>query len=80
MFGGTYNMGYWESNNICDIILRLKKAVLRGRFILHVINIARKLIKYIGINGMSQGGTMKGVIHGDDLLYFILLDAGVWDM
>ena len=53
---------------------------MRGRFILHVINIARKLIKYIGINGMSQGGTMKGVIHCDDLLYFILLDAGVWDM
>ena len=52
---------------------------MRGRFILHVINIARKLIKYIGINGMSQDGILKGIIHGDDLLSFLLFDAGVRD-
>jgi hypothetical protein len=73
VFEGTYYKGTSSSKKLFDLTLRLRKAQTLGKLILHVIHIAGTRMKEAGIDGMSRGDMLEGMMAGIDPLSFLPL-------
>ena len=71
VFEGTYYKGYSRSPKLCDLALRLHKAALFGGVILHVIHVAGTRMKESGIDGLSRGDMLDGMLKGEEPLKFL---------
>ena len=74
IFEGCYYKGYSQSETLCALILRLHVAAQEGELNLHVIHIAGTRMKASGVDGLSQGDLVEGILKGDDPLKFIPLN------
>ena len=75
-FEGAYYKGHSPSRELNGIIFRLHKAERNGRFILHVIHISGKRMKATGVDGLSRGDLMEGMMAGEDPMSFLPFDEG----
>lgn len=73
VFESTYYKGYSNSEKLSDIILRLHKAQRSGALKLHVIHIAGTRMKEWGVDGLSRGDLLEGMMAGNDPLSYIPL-------
>ena len=63
--------GHAASEKLSDIIFRSHKAERAGDFKLRVIHVAGTRMKSWGIDGLSRGDLMEGMMAGKDPLSFI---------
>ena len=77
VFEGTYYKGYSSSPKLCDLTLRLHKAALFGGAILHVIHVAGTRMKESGIDGLSRGDMLEGMLKGEEPLQFLPINKSV---
>ena len=75
-FEFTYYKGYSSSWKLSAIILRLYQAIRDGDLILHVIHMAGTRMKAWGVEGLSRGDLLEGMISGEDPFSFIPLAEG----
>jgi hypothetical protein len=61
-FEGTYYKGHSSSEKLSDIILRLRTLQQRTGCLLHVIHIAGTRMKAAGIDGLSRGDLVEGMM------------------
>ena len=77
-FEGTFYKGHSSSKLLNEIILRLRVLQLRASCILHVIHVAGTRMKEAGIDGLSRGDFMEGMMSpGSNPL---VLDSGNRDV
>jgi hypothetical protein len=76
VFESTYYRGHSASRKLSDIILRLQLAAKEGDIILHVVHVAGTRMKEWGVDGLSRGDMLEGMMVGKDPLSFIPLDKG----
>ena len=71
----VFEMGYYKFHlllkKLCDILFRLHKAERDGGFKIHLIHVAGTRMKSWGIDGLSRGNLMEGMMAEEDLLSFI---------
>jgi len=75
-FEFTFYRGYSTSWKLSAIILRLYQAMRDGDLILHVIHVAGTRMKEWGVDGLSRGDLLEGMMSGLDPLLFIPLSEG----
>jgi hypothetical protein len=73
VFEGTYYKGMSSSKKLFDLMLRLQKAQAEGSLILHVIHIAGTRMKEAGIDGLSRGDMLEGMMVGRNPLSYLPL-------
>ena len=76
VFEGTFYKGHSNSPKLNEIILRLRIAERSSGCILHVVHVAGTRMKEAGIDGLSRGDFMEGIMAGTDPLSFIPLNEG----
>jgi hypothetical protein len=76
VFESTYYKGYSQSKKLSDIAFRLHKLQREAGLILHVIHIAGTRMKDWGVDGLSRGDLLDGMMKGKDPLSFIPLNKG----
>ena len=76
VFESTYYKGYSQSRKLSGIILRLHKLQREEGLILHVVHIAGTRMKDWGVDGLSRGDLLDGMMAGKDPLSFIPLNKG----
>jgi hypothetical protein len=62
-FEGTFYKGHSSSEKLSDIILRLRILQRRSGCIIHVIHIAGTRMKAAGIDGLSRGDLLEGMMQ-----------------
>eukprot|EP00956_Cyclotella_meneghiniana_P043382 scaffold267197_cov149-Cyclotella_meneghiniana.AAC.1 len=62
-FEGCFYKGHSVSEKLSDIILRLRLVQARSGAIMHVIHIAGTRMKWAGIDGLSRGDMLEGMMH-----------------
>ena len=62
-FEGTYYKGHSSSEKLSDIILRLRLVQQRAGCLVHVIHIAGTRMKAAGIDGLSRGDLLEGMMQ-----------------
>eukprot|EP00956_Cyclotella_meneghiniana_P033568 scaffold97112_cov54-Cyclotella_meneghiniana.AAC.1 len=65
-FEGAFYKGHSTSEKICDIILRLRLVQQRTGCVLHVTHVAGTRMKEAGIDGLSRGDLLEGMLSGGD--------------
>jgi hypothetical protein len=75
-FEGSYYKGHSTSRELSDIVFHLYRAQLAGGFILHVLHISGKRMKATGVDGLSRGDHMEGIMKGEDPMSFLLFHQG----
>ena len=75
-FEGSYYMGHLTSKELSDTVFRLYKAQQTGGFILHVLHILGKRMKATGVNGLSRGDHMEGMMASEDPMSFLPFHQG----
>ena len=65
-FQSTYYKDYSTSRKLSGIILRLYEAVKAGDLILHVIHVPDMRMKAWGVDGLSRGDLLNGMMAGQD--------------
>lgn len=65
-FEGTFYKGHSTSEKICDVILRIRLVQQRSSCILHVIHVAGTRMKEAGIDGLSRGDLMEGMLKSGE--------------
>jgi hypothetical protein len=76
VFENTYYKGHSTSRLLTGIIFRLRKAERDGGVEVHVIHVAGTRMKEMGIDGLSRGDLMDGMMGGQDPLSFFPFDEG----
>ena len=76
VFESCFYKGHSVSEKLSDIIFRLHKAQRDGGLQLHVIHVAGTRMKEWGVDGLSRGDLMEGMMAGKDALSFIPLAKG----
>ena len=74
VFEGTFFKGHSKSRKLNDVVLRLRTVERESGCILHVIHVAGTRMKMSGIDGLSRGNLLEGMMAGKDPLTFIPLD------
>ena len=74
VFEGCYYKGHSVSSKLSEIILRLRKVERDAGLILHVIHISGKRMKASGIDGLSRGDMLEGMMAGVDPLTYLPLN------
>ena len=75
VFEGTFYKGHSKSRKLNDIILRLRKGERKSEAVLHVMHISGTRMKASGINGLSLGDMMEGMLRsGDDPMTYVPLN------
>ena len=70
---GCFYRGTASSRRLFNLILRLRKAELRGGFRLHVIHVSGRRMVAQGTDGLSRGNFLEGVMAGTGMLEFVPL-------
>lgn len=65
-FEGTFYKGHSTSEKLCDVILRLRLVQQRSSCILHVTHVAGTRMKEAGIDGLSRGDLMEGMLKSGE--------------
>ena len=73
-FESTFYKGHSSSKKLNDIIFRLRMVERKYGLILHVIWIAGTRMKKAGIDGLSRGDLLEGMMAGADPLSFVPLN------
>ena len=76
VFEGTFFRGHSKSKKLNDIIFRLRMLEKETCCILHVIHIAGTRMKRAGIDGLSRGDFLEGMVAGKNPLDYIPLNEG----
>lgn len=76
VFESCFYKGYSDSPKLTDIIFDLRKAQRDGGVIVHVIHVAGKRMKEMGIDDLSRGHLMDGIIAGKHPLSFFPFNEG----
>lgn len=79
VFEGTYYKANSSGPALLDFVRRLHVAVMQGNLILHVIRIAGTRMNECGIDGLSRGDILEGMMAGVDPLLFTSLASGPLD-
>ena len=75
VFEGTFYKGHSPSQKLNSIVLRLRKVEREAGCILHVLHLAGTRMKASGIDGLSRGDMMEGMLRsGTDPMRFVPLD------
>ena len=77
VFEGTFYKGHLTSQELHKIVLGLQKKERETGFILHIIHIAGTRMKELGIDGMSRGDFLEGMMKDEDPLQYVPLNKGV---
>ena len=76
-FEGTFYKGHSTSVKLCDIILRLRQAQRKSGAVVHVVHVAGTRMKEAGIDGLSRGDLLEGMMRADgDPWEFLPLSQG----
>lgn len=76
VFESCYYKGYSDSQKLTDIIFDLRKAQRDGGVIGHVIHVSGTRMKEMGIDDLSRGKLMDGIMAGKDPVSFLPFDKG----
>ena len=76
MFEGTFYRGHLTSQELHKIVVGLQKKERETGFILHIIHIAGTRMKESGIDSLSRGDFLEGMMKGEDPLQYVPLDKG----
>ena len=77
VFESCYYKGYSKTSpELSDVILRLYKAAREGGLTLHVIWIAGTRMKEIGVDGLSRGDMLDGIMAGMDPVNLVPISQG----
>jgi hypothetical protein len=77
VFKGTFYKGHSNSRKLNGLILRVRQVERRTGCILHVIHVTRTRMKEAGIDGLSMGDLIEGVMKkGSDPMQFLPLCEG----
>jgi hypothetical protein len=70
VFEGTFYKGHSPSPKLNEIILRFRTAERQSDCIIHVLHIAGTHMKVLGIDGLSRGDIMEGMMQlGNDTAF-----------
>jgi hypothetical protein len=71
-FEGCFFKGHSTSEKLTDIILRLRQLQQRAGVQMHVIHIAGTRMKVVGIDGLSRGNLLEGMMKSGTALWSFL--------
>ena len=72
VFEGTFYRGHSDSKKLNELILRLRQVERRTGCLLHVIHVAGTRMKEAGIDGLSRGDLLEGMMRrGEDPMRFL---------
>ena len=74
VFEGTFYKGHSNSKKLNDIVLDLRMVEMRTGCIIHIIHIAGTRMKRSGMDGLSRGDLLEGMMAGINPLSFIPLE------
>ena len=74
VFESTFYKGHSTNKKLNDIVFRIRKVEKDTGCILHIVHIAGTRMKRAGIDGLSRGDFLEGVMKGDDPLGHIPLN------
>lgn len=72
----AYFKGDSSDEELFELVLRLRKIALHYGFILHVIHVAGSRMKESGVDGLSRGDLLEGVMAGNPIGKYIPLHLG----
>ena len=75
-FESTYYQGYSTPWKLSGIILQLYQVIRDGALILHVIHVVGTYTKAWGVDGLSRGGLLEGIMSGEDPRSLVPLAKG----
>jgi hypothetical protein len=75
-FEGLYYNSHSKGRELSDIVFRLYKTQQDGGFILCMLHISGKRMKATGVNSLSRGDHMEGMMAGDDPTSFLPFHLG----
>ena len=77
VFEGTFYKGHSNSRKLNGLVLRIRQVERRTGCILHVIHVAGTRMKEAGIDGLSRGDLLEGMMkQGSDPMRFVPLSEG----
>lgn len=80
VFEEIYYKADSSSPKLHELMLRLYLAEMKGKLIIHMIHIAGTRMKECGMDGMSRGIFLKGMMAGGDLLSYLPLAKGALEV
>ena len=75
----AYYGGTSSDKHLFTLTLRLRKVVMKGNLILHVIHIAGTRMIKMGIDGLSRGDNHEGVASGKNMVEFMDLHLSAFE-
>jgi hypothetical protein len=77
VFEGTFYKGHSNSRKLNDLVLRVRQVERRTGCLLHVIHVSGTRMKAAGIDGLSRGDLLEGMMkRGADPMRFVPLSQG----
>lgn len=76
VFERCYYNGTSSSPQLFETTLRLHEVEIAGNLIVHVVHVAGTRMKAAGIDGLSRGDMLEGMLLGRDPLQYVPLDKG----
>ena len=76
VFEGTFYKGHSSNKDLHEMVLDMREMERQTGCVLHIIHIAGTRMKASGIDGLSRGDFLDGMIKGEDPLQYIPLDQG----
>ncbi len=68
----SYIYGRGSSSKLLhELVLHLWKAEIRHRFLLHVVHVTGTRMIAQGMDGLSRGILLEGIVRGEDMLSFV---------
>jgi len=72
VFEGTFYKGHSDSKKLNELVLRLRQVERRTGCLLHVIHVSGTRMKEAGIDGLSRGDLLEGMMRrGQDPMRFL---------
>ena len=80
VFEGTFYKGHSNSKKLNGLILRVRQTERRTGCVLHVLHVAGTRMKAAGVDGLSRGDLIEGMMKsGSDPMRFLPLSQGALD-
>ena len=76
VYKGTYYKGHSDSPKLNNLVFRLHQVERITGAIIHLIHMVGTRMKFSGIDGLSRGDLMVGMMAGEHPLKFLLFNLG----
>ena len=76
VFEGTFYKGHSSNRDLHELVLDMRVMERETGCVLHIIHIAGTRMKASGIDGLSRGDFLDGMMKGEDPLQYVPLDKG----